>query len=50
MTDQLGFVNSDDFVIYQGFTLPTNLSAATDLFLPTAAPLEHQSFFLNVLG
>jgi hypothetical protein len=50
MTERLQQSTNEDFVIYQGYTLPSNLAAATDLFLPTAAPLERQAHYLNVLG
>jgi len=50
MTERLGVSSSADFVVYQGYTLPSNLASRTDLFLPTAAPLEHQSHYLNLLG
>lgn len=39
-----------DFVIYQGFYLPPTHTAQTNLFLPTAAPLERRADFLNILG
>lgn len=30
--------------------MPSTMTSDIDLFLPTAAPLEHQSHYLNILG
>lgn len=30
--------------------MPSEIAQSTDLFIPTASPLEHSSFYLNLLG
>lgn len=49
-TETAGRLFEDDFVIYQGYSMPSDIAKSTDLFLPTASPLERSSFYLNVLG
>lgn len=50
MTETAGSPRPGDLMIYQGYRLPSEFEHCTDLFLPTAAPLEHQSHYLNFLG
>lgn len=30
--------------------MPSEIAQSTDLFIPTASPLEHSAFYLNLLG
>lgn len=50
MTESSGRTTEKDFVVYQGYTVPSSFASDVDLFLPTASPLERSSHFLNVLG
>lgn len=50
MTETSGRRSPDDFIVYQGFSLPSSLASSVNLFFPTASPLEKSSHYLNLLG